>query len=158
MFYYNNVHIKLGDGIRTNFWKDYWCNNHCFKVEFPILYRLVLDKEKSLRSLYDRSVASGNWNFQFRRRLYEWEEREVSKLKVLLPFVFGLYDDLEDKLVWLAADSGLFSVSSAYRSEVVSLGPPLNTCKLIWNRFAPPTVEFFCWLAWKNRVKSAKFL
>ncbi|XP_028065935.1 abscisate beta-glucosyltransferase-like [Camellia sinensis] len=124
----------LKTGIRVKGWyknqllEDYWCSNHYFKVEFPILYRLVLDKEKSLRSLYDRSVASGNWNFQFRRRLYEWEEREVSRLKVLLPFVSGLCDDLEDKLVWLAADSGLFSVSSAYRSEVVSLGLPLNTC------------------------------
>lgn len=108
--------------------------------------------------MYDRRVAAGDWSFLFRRRLYEWEESEVNRLKVLLMSVSNLCDNLEDKPVWLAAGSGMFYVSSVYRSEVVSLGPSLITSKLVWNKFASPKVQFFCWLAWKNRVKTVDFL
>lgn len=69
LFYYNNFRIKVGDGIRTNFWKDKWCFNYCLKDEFPCLYRLVMEKEETLRVMYDRRVASGDRNFLFRRRL-----------------------------------------------------------------------------------------
>lgn len=62
--------------------------------------------------------------------MYEWEEREVSRLKVLLMSVTDLCIDLEDKPVWLVAGSSVFSVSSAYRSEVDSLGPFLFSSKL----------------------------
>ncbi|CAL5363617.1 unnamed protein product [Camellia sinensis] len=158
MFYSYNVQVKVRDGRSTNFWKDKWCNNLCLKDEFPILFRLVLEKNETLRSMYDRKVASGDWNFNLRRRLFEWEDREVSRLKVMLQSVTGLGDDQEDNVSWLAGGSGQFSVSSAYQSEVVSLDPLLSTWKLVWNKLAPPKVQFFCWLAWKNRAKTADFL
>ncbi|KAL7262113.1 hypothetical protein ACSBR1_000488 [Camellia fascicularis] len=108
--------------------------------------------------MHDRRVAAGDWSLLFRRRLYDWEEREVSRLKELLISGSNCCDNLEDKPVWLAAGSGMFSISSVYRSEAVSLGPSFFTSKLVWNNLAPPKVQFFCWLAWKNRVKSADFL
>lgn len=49
--------------------------------------------------------------------------------------VTDLCVDLEDKPVWLAADSSVFSVSFAYRSEVDCLGPFLFSSELVWNKF-----------------------
>ncbi|XP_028122358.1 uncharacterized protein LOC114319532 [Camellia sinensis] len=158
VFYLNNVHIKVGDGNRTFFWKDIWCSNSSLKDEFPTLHRLDVNKEETLRSIYDRRVHSGAWNFQFRRRLYKWEEREVSRLNLLLASASAPCSVLEDKLVWLVEGSGLFSVSSAYNNKIDSLSPSLISCKFVWNSFAPPKVQFFCWLAWRNRIKSADFL
>lgn len=158
VFYLNNVHIKVGDGNRTFFWKDKWCSNSSLKDEFPTLHRLVVEKEETLRSMYDRRVHSGAWNFQFRRRLYEWEEREVCRLNLLLASAADPCSVLEDKIVWLADGSGPFSVSSAYKNELDSLSPSLISCKFVWNSLAPPKVQFFCWLAWRNRVKPAEFL
>ncbi|CAL5362071.1 unnamed protein product [Camellia sinensis] len=125
VFYLSNVHIKVGDGNRTIFWKDKWCNNSGLKDEFPILYKLVLEKEETLRSMYDRRVHSGAWNFQFRRRLYEWGEREVCRLKLLLVSAPNPCTVLEDKIVWLAEVSGLFSVCFVYKNEIDSLSPSL---------------------------------
>ncbi|CAL5340992.1 unnamed protein product [Camellia sinensis] len=148
----------VGDGKRILFWKDRWCSNSCLKDEFPTLYRLVMEKDVTLRIMHDRKVAVGDWSLLFRRRLYDWEEREVSRLKELLISASNCSDNLVDKPVWLAEGSGMFSVSSVYRSEVVSLGPILITSKLVWNHLAPPKIQFFSWLAWKNRVKTADFL
>ena len=158
LFYHNNFLVQVGDGKRILFWKDRWCSNSCLKDEFPTLYRLVMEKDVTLRIMHDRKVAVGDWSLLFRRRLYDWEEREVSRLKELLISGSNCSDNLVDKPVWLAEGSGMFSVSSVYRSEVVSLGPILITSKLVWNHLAPPKVQFFCWLAWKNRVKTADFL
>lgn len=125
VFYYNNVQVKAGDGKRTNFWKDKWCSNYCLKDEFPILYRLVMEKEETLRSMYVRRVDSGDWNFQFRRRLYEWEEREVCRLKVLLVSATDLCNDLEDNLVGWLKDLVYFLSPLSIKMKLTPLAPHL---------------------------------
>lgn len=55
-------------------------------------------------------------------------------------------------------NSGEFSVSSLYSFSNSILGPHIPICKYIWNRVVPPKVSFFCWLAWKNKIKSADFM
>ncbi|XP_028080956.1 uncharacterized protein LOC114282472 [Camellia sinensis] len=51
MFFSINVQVKIGDGQSTNYWKDKWGNNYCLKDEFPILYRLVMENDETLRSM-----------------------------------------------------------------------------------------------------------
>lgn len=125
------------------------------KDEFPALFRLVMVKEDTLRILYERKV---DWDFQFRRRLYEWEEWEVIRLKDLLENGPAIRVGMEDCSAWDASLSSEFSVSSAYKSVEANLGQPLKISKLVWIKYATPKVQFFGWLAWRNRVKTVDFL
>lgn len=70
-FFLNNLIIKVGDGSRVKFWKDKWCVNVCLEKEFPVLFRLVVDKEASFRSMYEKKDGSSNWIFNFQRRLFD---------------------------------------------------------------------------------------
>ncbi|CAL5339613.1 unnamed protein product [Camellia sinensis] len=85
---------------------------------------------------------------------------EEARLLGVLSSVPSLSLDRADCLSWACASTSNseFSVSSLYSLSSSNFGPNLRICKSIWNRTTPPKVSFFCWMAWKNKVKSAEFL
>lgn len=63
--------MKVGNGHRIKFWMDKWCENLCLKEEFPLLYRVVVDKRVSLSAMMVRKEEAGERVFQFRRALFD---------------------------------------------------------------------------------------
>ena len=61
----DNFKLKVGDGNSFKFWTDRWCANTCLKEEFPGLYRLSVEKEETLRMIYEKKDISGVWILQF---------------------------------------------------------------------------------------------
>lgn len=64
----------------------------------------------------------------------------------------------DDRLVWRAEASGLFTVKSVYDWLNLNLGPLPTVPRSIWKNIAPPKMQFTCWLAWKDRLKTLVFL
>ncbi|XP_028118945.1 uncharacterized protein LOC114316487 [Camellia sinensis] len=157
-FYLNNWQLKVGDESRVRFLLDKWCHATCFREEFSGLFFLSLDKEVSLRAMYERKGAAGNWMFNSRRRLYDWEDCEATRLKSLLGAAPTLVDDQLDRPVWSAVSTEVFLVSSVYNGVFAIASPPLRICKLVWVKYLPPRVQFLGWLAWKSRLKTTVFL
>lgn len=78
--YMENVKINVGDGKNILFWKDNWLNESCLAVAFPTIFRLITNKEESLNEVLSRKEDIMHWEFQFRRRLYQWEEEALLAL------------------------------------------------------------------------------
>ena len=154
-FYLVYCLIKVGNGSRILFWHDKWCGGLCLKSEFPLLYNLTTENEGSLHYFYHRKFSSDNWNFQYRRELYDWELLEEIRLVIVLSSSPPLCLDMVDCLVWA---NGSFSVSALYSFSSSQHGPLLQICKFVWYNALPPKVLFFGWLAWKNRLKTAELL
>ena len=155
-----NCLIKVGNGNRIKFWTDRWCGDICLKTDFPLLFNLSTDKEGSLHHFFARKTSSCAWNFPYRRELYDWELIEEANLIAALSYAPPLCNENADYLIWSndAAAHNQFSVADLYAYSSSLLGPNLRICKQVWNSLLPPKVSFFCWLAWKNKVKSSEFL
>jgi hypothetical protein len=39
------VRFEVGDGLRTKFWHDLWCENTVLKVAFPVLFGIACAKD-----------------------------------------------------------------------------------------------------------------
>lgn len=92
--------------------------------------------------------------------MFTWELDEESSLLGALSSAPSLSPHKADCYFWAcaSASTGEFSVSSIYSFSNSIIGPHLPICNHIWNRAVPPKVSFFCWLAWKNKIKSAEFM
>ncbi|CAL5421767.1 unnamed protein product [Camellia sinensis] len=90
--------------------------------------------------------------------MYDWESPEVTRLKNHLEAGSVIRNSEEDTLVWMASKTGSFSVESVYRFLAASFGSFSPTSKRIWVKHIPPRVQFFGWLAWKGKLKTAEFL
>ncbi|XP_028052094.1 uncharacterized protein LOC114256638 [Camellia sinensis] len=128
--------------------------------DFPLLFNLSTDKDGSLHQYLDRRTSPNTWNFPIRRTMFSWELEEEASLIEALSSAPSLSPHKADCFFWACAtvNSGEFSVSSIYSFSNSTLGPHLPICNHIWNRAVPPKVSFFCWLAWKNKIKSAEFM
>ncbi|XP_028108223.1 uncharacterized protein LOC114307062 [Camellia sinensis] len=72
-FYLDKFQIKVGNGRRIKFWHDNWVGNWCLKDKFRRLFRLSNDQEGTFSSFFERKSNLEEWNFSFRRNLYDWE-------------------------------------------------------------------------------------
>ncbi|XP_028104744.1 uncharacterized protein LOC114303793 [Camellia sinensis] len=152
--------FAVGGGNRIKFWHDKWCGNTCLKNEFPLIFNLSTDKDGSLHQYFARKTSPNNWNFPIRRVMFTWELDEESSLLGALSSAPSLSPHKANCYFWACAtaSTGEFSVSSIYSFSNSTLGPHLPIYNHIWNRAVPLKVSFFCWLAWKNKIKSAEFM
>lgn len=83
---------------------------------------------------------------------------EVTLLNQMLLFAHVLSLTEEDRLVWNADPSGMFSVKYANEWLTLSYGPMVKLPDLIWKNISPPKMQFISWLAWKVKLKTFAFL
>lgn len=157
-FFGEQVKIIVGNGRRIKFWYDSWLGGRGLKDEFTMLFSLSTEKEDSLQQLSAKIGASGRWQLQFRRSLLAWEEEELQRLLDMLLLTPRLRDGVEDSCSWLAEKSGQFTVASVWRWRAAAGGNDLVVPAGVWVSLAPPKMQFFCWLAWRGRVKTSSFL
>lgn len=153
VIFLDNCKVKVGNGHRIKFWKDNWCENLSLKYAFPLLYRVVVDTSVTLSDMMIRKEEAGEWSFQFRRALFDWERVELSRLVSQIEAGPNLRCCSEDTLVWKASESGSFSVQSMYKLLVEGTSNSSIASKRIWVKHVPPRVQFFGWVAWQRKTK-----
>ena len=57
--------FKIGDGKRARFWEDWWIGNAPLNKNYPRLYDLCFDKNKTVKQVFNKGLE----NVQFRRTL-----------------------------------------------------------------------------------------
>lgn len=117
-----------------------------------------MDKEGTLQFFYHRKGQVKDWKLEFRRSLLAWEEEEVQRLTKLLSEAPILNPTAEDSCLWLASSLKEFSVASVWQRVEAAKGPMLSISKVLWKNSTPPKVQFFSWLAWRGRIKSAELM
>ena len=104
-------------GDKVRFWEDKWAGDNTFKRLFPSLFRLSTFNSRPISDFVDQMKLQEegytSWNLHFSRNLLD---REIIQLQDLLQSLEGrqLCNSLEDKRIWLADSSGLFSCKSAF--------------------------------------------
>ncbi|CAL5426105.1 unnamed protein product [Camellia sinensis] len=149
--------VTTSNPQRILFWADAWHNGRSLKEDYPRLYSLSTEKEESLMQISAKK-SLGVWQFQFRRRLLAWEEEEVKRLSRFLETSPALKEEIEDSCSWLADKSGKFSTSSVWCWWATVKESGVKVPAGVWECMASPKMQFFCWLAWRGRVKTSSFL
>ena len=150
------VSFKVGNGNTVRFWEDNWLGTNTLKELFPSLFRLSTLKSQPISAFLDapRMQIEGftSWNFHFRRNLMD---REIEQLQELLHRMerLTLCSGVEDKRVWLADTSGIFSSKSAFGTLTGDQSIPVNyPAKSIWNLKIPFKVKVFIWLLVLDKI------
>ncbi|WMV48519.1 hypothetical protein MTR67_041904, partial [Solanum verrucosum] len=74
----NNSKVKVFDGRKTMFWKDNWHEKGNLEELFPDVYNLVTFQQGFIADLW----TPQGWNFNFRRHLNDWEEKELGRTPI----------------------------------------------------------------------------
>ena len=103
------VSKKLDDGSDTLFWFDKWLGSASLCVRYPRLFALFENKFITVADLFSRGFEQEGEAWQWRRRLWAWEEEELEECRTLLLDV-SLHANVSDKWVWLPDPSEGYSV------------------------------------------------
>ncbi|KAG5575660.1 hypothetical protein H5410_055794 [Solanum commersonii] len=90
-----NSRIRVGNGLKTRFWKDNWLGESPLQDRFPDLMMLCRNPEINVAECW----SNHGWNLNFRRHLNEWAvERVASSLNEVEMFAGTTMEP--DKLRW----------------------------------------------------------
>jgi hypothetical protein len=100
----------MGEGEETSFWSDTWVGGP-LKRRFDRLYSIVMNKEVSVAEMRREPRGCGEWDFRWRRELFEWESE---MLQVLLGEIgtVTFRTGNRDRVVWLSDASDCYSVKT----------------------------------------------
>jgi hypothetical protein len=153
----NRVRRKIGNGMKTSFWKDRWLGEMYLFNLFPRLYSLSSCKEAMVREVVVFHGGGWQWNLIWRRQMFWWEANLVDNLMALLEEV--VFNGDEDRWTWIPDEDGLFSVKSSYtileNIFLVDEGVGVleeGVFSLIWKSPAPSKVVAFSWSLLLDRI------
>lgn len=152
----SEVFRKVGNGFKTSFWKDIWRGGGSFAQKYPRLFSISTQKEATVGEIGAASGVGTDWNFNWRRQLFVWEELFTSLREDLEGMVWS---NEESEWRWKLEDNGFFSVKSAYlKLEGVVLKEDLwdeeerGVFDQLWKSPAPSKVIAFTWKVLLNRI------
>jgi hypothetical protein len=103
-------------------------------------------------------VEVGGEAWQWRRRLWVWEEELVEECRELLLTV-TLQDSSSDRWLWLLDPNGGYSVRGVYDLLTSQEQPHLHqSLELIWHKQAPLKVSIFAWRLLRDRLPTKENL
>lgn len=108
--------IRVGNGLRANFWLDVWLDEVALCVSFPRLFRIAINKQSKISEMGAWVGDCWCWKLEFRRNLYVWEEQEKEQLTNRLKSVC-LCKEFKDQIAWTADPKGAFG------SQVGNISP-----------------------------------
>jgi hypothetical protein len=156
-WFMESIRRKVGDGAKTSFWTSKWIGNEPLATVFPRLFSLANNKEGTVLDLVGSGGERLEWNFTWRRNLFQWEEDLVVGLRGLLESVVLKVD--EDCWEWIPGAEGIFSVKSAYNlldkelgNEEELAGELEGVFDHLWDSSAPSKVIAFSWQLIYDRV------
>ncbi|RVW60989.1 putative ribonuclease H protein [Vitis vinifera] len=147
----------VGDGERIRFWEDLWWGDQILKDQYPRLFRVVMDKNIPISSIFGSSRPS-SWNFNFRRNL---TDSEIEDLKCLMHSLdcMNLSTSASNARSWSLCSSSLFTVKSFFTalSQMPDSSPFFPT-KFVWKSQVPFKVKAFVWLVAHKKVNTNDLL
>ncbi|KAF5194128.1 hypothetical protein FRX31_016282 [Thalictrum thalictroides] len=150
-----NISCRLGYGPIIRFWIDNWIGDEALSSRFPYIFNVSNAKLGTVGSIGQVFDGRINWNFQFRRNLYDWEHDQLEELLQVLVQVE--FTDDQDSWRWQGIRQGSFSVRSMYEKLIHEWGSRIGVAqpfpmKLVWRTPIAPNCKFFFWQVILGRV------
>jgi hypothetical protein len=147
-----NIRRVVGDGRDTFFWYDTWVGDVPLRLKYPRLFDLAMNKECKVADMGRLGWTVDGRAWEWRRRLFAWEEECVRECSVLLNN-FVLQDNVDDKWRWLLDPVNGYSVKVFYRYIT-------STCHIsdrslvddVWHKHIPSKVSVLVWRLLRNRL------
>jgi len=148
--YDDEVIKRVNNGQSTSFWNSKWRGDMSFRMKYPRLFSISIQKEAKVVDMWLERGTESDWNFSWRRRLFVWEEDLIHNLMLdLHGFEWG---QGVDEWFWRLEKGGVFSVKSTYKKLAeVSLADNLwgeeeeHVFGQIWKSPAPSKVVALSW-------------
>jgi hypothetical protein len=138
----------IGNGRRTFFWTDWWCQDRPIKEIFPDLFNICADPNISVAA----ALESGDLNIVFRRSRNPEGRRQWDELgRLTEPTVLS---NSKDKVTWHLDSSGKFTVQSLYAK--LSQGASVAYYKDVWEAKVPLKIKIFAWQLILDRLPSSQ--
>ncbi|GJS12396.1 RNA-directed DNA polymerase, eukaryota, reverse transcriptase zinc-binding domain protein [Tanacetum coccineum] len=140
----DNMHLKLGDGTTSLFWKDNWSGKGSLKTMYHRLYSHENQKKVSVRSkMNDISLVHSFHHVVWGRGVEQSQFDALSSLVRSINLV-----PMCDRWVWTLESSGIFSVASI-RKIIDGNRLATSTSKTRWIKYVPIKANV---LAWKVKM------
>ncbi|KAH1202965.1 putative ribonuclease H protein [Glycine max] len=157
-----NKHFRwnLGSGDQILFWEDSWVGEGiALKDKYPNLYQVTSQKLKTVASMGIFGEHGWEWQFSWRRCLFDSELGGVSAF-IDQTVVINTNAALRDSWVWGAEPNGIFSTNSAYNCIKADQLPsqPITGFRQLWEIKIPPTALAFAWRLLWDRLPSKENL
>ncbi|WVZ63856.1 LOW QUALITY PROTEIN: hypothetical protein U9M48_013454 [Paspalum notatum var. saurae] len=142
------VATRVGNGVSTFFWTDWWLEDKTVAELAPNLFSLI-PKGIVKRRTVSQALSNRRWVEDIRGAL---------TIQVLLEYLaiwdmvdaLVLQHDVPDQHVWKLPTSGSYSNKSAYNAMFVGT-IKFFPWRRLWKSWAPPKCKFFMWLAINNQ-------
>jgi len=146
------VSKKVGDGTDTLFWFDRWLGLVPLCVRFRRLFELYENKYITVAELFSLGVAEGGEAWQWRRRLWAWEEEMLEECRACL-FDVSLHVNVSDQWLWIPDSIEGYFVQGVYDVLTSKDLPVVDpSAELIWHRQVPLKVSVFAWRLLRDRL------
>lgn len=139
---------KVGNGKATNFWSDVWIGETPLKTQYPNIYRMCADKEKTVSQM----CLEGDWYIELRRSLGERDLNEWNDLHNT-PREIHLKEE-RDCIIWKLTKNGFYKAKTLY--QALSFGGVKDkVMQDLWRSSIPLKVKILFWLMLKGRIQAA---
>nr|GEX50686.1 RNA-directed DNA polymerase, eukaryota [Tanacetum cinerariifolium] len=128
---------RLGDGVDTCFWKDTWNGDLPFKLTYPRLYAVEVDKNISVADKLAQATLAGTFRREPRSSI-----EALAKLEDQLEDVQLV--NKRDMWAWSLNGSGEFSVASI-RRLLDDIRLPEVSSQTMWIKAVPIKVNILAW-------------
>ncbi|KAL5170075.1 putative ribonuclease H protein [Glycine soja] len=150
----NNMRWKVGDGAKIRFWKDKWREGDLtLQAKYPALFQISTQQNHSINSMGLLIDNRWEWQFQWRRNLFEHEISTAAEFMADIEHVH-IQPSARDLLLWNADPGGSYTTKSAYNLLKANdrQAPVDSATKIIWTLKIPPRAIAFAWRIFKNRL------
>ncbi|GJU55961.1 RNA-directed DNA polymerase, eukaryota [Tanacetum coccineum] len=140
----SHCRIHVGNGLRTNFWKEVWIGDNPLCVLFPRIFALETNKDSSV------AVKLSSVTSSLRRPVRGGSES--SQLSLLQEYIEGtILSSLEDRWVWDLNGEGVFCVKDV-RNLLDDVFLPKAPIATRWIKYVPIKLNVFAWKVHLNRL------
>ncbi|GJT24674.1 hypothetical protein Tco_0894611 [Tanacetum coccineum] len=130
------VRVRVGNGLKTKFWKDPWIDDSLLCHRFPRVYNLEDNRDASVA---EKLTASIDGSFRRSTRGGVEEQQFVQLQNLVDPCVLS---SVSDRWVWSLGGDGLFRVKDVRNLLDDNFLPKSNNATR-WVKFIPIKVNVF---------------
>ncbi|GJR46837.1 RNA-directed DNA polymerase, eukaryota [Tanacetum coccineum] len=137
--------IRIGNGMHTQFWNDFWIGDSVLKDMFPRLYSL-----ENCKDCYVADKILSSITTSFRRPVRGGPEAQQLSclLEILEPVILS---NMEDRWVWDMNGNGVFRVKDV-RNLLDDTLLPKDEFSTRWVKCVPIKINVFAWKIFLDRL------
>ncbi|XP_015964835.1 uncharacterized protein LOC107494201 [Arachis duranensis] len=153
--------MEVGNSRKTRFWEDNWVQGGPLKVNFPRLFSISSQQGFLIGNCGFWDGLEWIWNFQWRRKLFQWELEPVHQLHEQIRPV-KMSSENKDSVVWKFDNTGVFSTQSFLQViQMETLSDEITSYSFtsaLWRGLVPPRIELFGLFVLLGRINTKERL